>query len=256
VFAENDKGEPIYFGRKNKSQLKRDANRYKNLASHLLSISPKTLKKLPGITNNNRLLQDVLDCQKTTSHIAKKRAEQLLAKQLRGLEEEELKPLEEVVERVKLGVDGGLAPVDPRADDLAKEWRRRMTMVAKTEDQEEEVAIMKREALEEVFEVMQRVESEMNAVSFTRQELVDVARKAETETKETTKASEKFTDQRKRQAMGEFVFMDDIDEELEKIFLLKKNKGNTASGSKAKKKKKTAMKRLLKMLRDVAECVV
>ena len=256
VFAENDKGEPIYFGRKNKSQLKRDANRYKNLASQLLSINPKTLKKLPGFTNNDRLLQDVLDCQKTTSHIAKKRAEQLVAKQLRGLEEEELKPLEEVVERVKLGVDGGLAPVDPRADDLAKEWRRRMTMVAKTEDQEEEVAIMKKETLEEVFEVMQRVESEMNAVSFTRQELVDVARKAETETKETTKASEKFTDQRKRQAMGEFVFMDDIDEELEKIFLLKKNKGNTASGSKAKKKKKTAMKRLLKMLRDVAECVV
>ena len=64
------------------------------------------------------------------------------------------KPLEEVVERVKLGVDGGLAPVDPRADDLAKEWRRRMTMVAKTEDQEEEVAITKKETLEEVFEVM------------------------------------------------------------------------------------------------------
>ena len=142
--------------RKNKSQLKRDAAT--RIVSQLLSIN-LGLKKLPGFTNNDRLLQDVLDCQKTTSHIAKKRAEQLVAKQLRGLEEEELKPLEEVVERVKLGVDGGLAPVDPRADDLAKEWRRRMTMVAKTEDQEEEVAITKKETLEEVFEVMQRVES-------------------------------------------------------------------------------------------------
>ena len=128
VFAENAKGDPIYFGRKNKSQLKRDANRHKNLANQLLAIGPKTLKKLPGLlsVNNERLLEGLLECQKTTSHIAKKRAEQLVAKQLRGLEEEELKPLEEVVERVKLGAEGGLAlAVDPRADDLARNWRQR-----------------------------------------------------------------------------------------------------------------------------------
>ena len=83
VFAENAKGDPIYFGRKNKSQLKRDANRHKNLANQLLAISPKTLKKLPGLlsVNNERLLEGLLECQKTTSHIAKKRAEQLVAKQ-------------------------------------------------------------------------------------------------------------------------------------------------------------------------------
>ena len=87
----------------------------------------------------------------------------------------------------------------------------------------------------------------MNAVSFTRR-AVDVESRDGDE--RDYESIGKVTDQRKRQAMGEFVFMDDIDEELEKIFL-KKNKGNTASGSKAKKKK-TTMKRLLKMLRDVA----
>lgn len=263
VFAENAKGDPIYFGRKNKSQLKRDANRHKNLANQLLAISPKTLKKLPGLlsVNNERLLEGLLECQKTTSHIAKKRAEQLVAKQLRGLEEEELKPLEEVVERVKLGAEGGLAlAVDPRADDLARDWRRRMTMVAKSVEEENMVGVSRKEALEEVFQVMQRVESEMKTVSFTRQELVDVARKAETEAKETAKNSEEFADRQRREAMGEIVFMDDVDEELEEVFLLKKSKGNTAAKSGSKKKKmkakKTSMKGLLKMLRDVAEHAV
>ena len=73
---------------------------------------------------------------------------------------------------------------------------------------------------------------------FHETRVVDVSRKQRRRSKETTKASEKFTDQRKRQALGEFVFMDDVDEELEKIFLLKKNKGNTASGSKKKKRRR------------------
>ena len=263
VFAENAKGDPVYFGRKNKSQLKRDANRHKNLANQLLA-SPKTLKKLPGLVslNNERLLEGLLECQKTTSHIAKKRAEQLVAKQLRGLEEEELKPLEEVVERVKLGAEGGLAlAVDPRADDLARDWRKRITMVAKSVEEEDAFGVSRKEALEEVFQVMQRVESEMKTVSFTRQELVDVARKAETEAKETAKNSEEFTDRQRREAMGEIVFIDDVDEEVEEVFLLKKSKGNTIAknGSKKKKKmkgKKSSMKGLLKMLRDVAEHAV
>ena len=56
------------------------------------------------------------------------------------------------------------------------------------------------------------------------------------------------------------LFMDDVDEELEEVFLLKKSKGNTAAKSGSKKKKmkakKTSMKGLLKMLRDVAEHAV
>jgi hypothetical protein len=184
-----------------------------------------------------------------------------VAKQLRGLEEEELKPLEEVVERVKFGAEGGLAlAVDPRADDLARNWRQRLTMVAKSVEEENMVGVSRKEALEEVFQVMQRVESEMKTVSFTRQELVDVARKAETEAKETAKNSEEFADRQRREAMGEIVFMDDVDEELEEVFLLKKSKGNTAAKSGSKKKKmkakKTSMKGLLKMLRDVAEHAV
>ena len=132
-------------------------------------------------------------------------------------------------------------------------------MVAKSVEEEDMVGVSRKEALEEVFQVMQRVESEMKTVSFTRQELVDVARKAETEAKETAKNSEEFADRQRREAMGEIVFMDDVDEELEEVFLLKKSKGNTAAKSGSKKKmkaKKTSMKGLLKMLRDVAEHAV
>lgn len=255
MFSENDRGEPVYFGRRNKSQLKRDANRLKTLADQLLAISPKTLKKLhPNFISSESLMEGLLECQKTTSHIAKKRAEQRVAKQLRALEEEELKPLEEVIERVKLGTDGGLGAVDPRADDLARDWRRRITMVG----EDEKVAATRKEALEEVFGVMQRAEeSEMNAVSFTRQELADVARKAETEAKETALKSDEFADRRRREAMGEIVFMDDVDEEAgEEVFLLKKGKGNAAGSKKKKGKKTSAMKSLLKMLRDIAERAV
>ena len=255
VFSENDRGEPVYFGRRNKSQLKRDANRLKTLADQLLAISPKTLKKLhPNFIASESLMEGLLECQKTTSHIAKKRAEQRVAKQLRALEEEELKPLEEVIERVKLGTDGGLGAVDPMADDLARDWRRRITMVG----EDEKVAATRKEALEEVFGVMQRAEeSEMNAVSFTRQELADVARKAETEAKETALKSDEFADRRRREAMGEIVFMDDVDEEAgEEVFLLKKGKGNAAGSKKKKGKKTSAMKSLLKMLRDIAERAV
>ena len=134
-------------------------------------------------------------------------------------------------------------------------------MVAKSVEEEDMVGVSRKEALEEVFQVMQRVESEMKTVSFTRQELVDVARKAETEAKETAKNSEEFADRQRREAMGEIVFIDDVDEEVEEVFLLKKSKGNTIAknGSKKKKKmkgKKSSMKGLLKMLRDVAEHAV
>ena len=124
--------------------------------------------------------------------------------------------------------------------------------------EDEKVAATRKEALEEVFGVMQRAEeSEMNAISFTRQELADVARKAEMEAKETALKSDEFADRRRREAIGEIVFMDDVDEESgEEVFLLKKGKGNAAGSKKKKGKKTSAMKSLLKMLRDIAERAV
>ena len=117
----------------------------------------------------------------------------------------------------------------------------------------------RKEALEEVFQVMQRVESEMKTVAYE----TGVGRRGEESRdggERDGENSEEFADRLRREAIGDIVFMDDVDEEVEEVFLLKKSKGNTIAKSGSKKKKmkakKTSMKGLLKMLRDVAEHAV
>jgi ribosomal 50S subunit-associated protein YjgA (DUF615 family) len=244
VFAENEKGEPVYFGRKNKSALKRDSERTKRLGKDLLAINGKTIRKMTIM--DERLRESLLECQRTSSHIAKRRAEQQVAKTLRALNERELKPLEDVVERMKLGIDGGLGAVDPKVDDLAKSWRRRVS--GNEGDDAAKVA------MEEVFKVMSKTEEEGEFfLGFTRQELVDVARKAELEAKITALESEKFKERQIAEANGDIVFDDDDEFEEGNSAPLKKSSTATAVQNKKKNKGKTAMKTLLKMLRDVAE---
>ena len=106
------------------------------------------------------ILSDLLTCQKITANIARKRQEGLITKKLRGLEEDEVMPIQRAVESIQKGL--GLAQtasgvtVEPEVDAMAMQWRDRL-LAGDMELQSD------------IFGMLQQRES--GAWDFTRQEL-------------------------------------------------------------------------------------
>ncbi|MBX3700557.1 MAG: DUF615 domain-containing protein [Dokdonella sp.] len=101
-----------------RSQRRRDALDVLQLAQALASLSPAQLAPIPL---TDPLRDEVQRTRAVTSHIARKRQEQYLAKQLRGLDEEALAAI-----RAVLGEDRGRAQREAAALHRSERWRQRL----------------------------------------------------------------------------------------------------------------------------------
>jgi ribosome-associated protein len=101
-----------------RSQLRRDALDIFKLAEALAVLSEPQLARVPL---DDALREEVQRTRSVTSHIARKRQTQFLAKQLRLLEEDEIKPI-----RDALGHDRDKAHRETAAMHRVEQWRERL----------------------------------------------------------------------------------------------------------------------------------
>ncbi|HJT99277.1 MAG TPA: ribosome biogenesis factor YjgA [Rhodanobacteraceae bacterium] len=101
-----------------RSQLRRDALDILKLAETLASLSDTELSHVPLA---DELLAEVRRTRAVTSHIARKRATQFLAKQLRKLDEDEIAPI-----RFALAHDRAKAHHETAALHRLEAWRERL----------------------------------------------------------------------------------------------------------------------------------
>ena len=101
-----------------RSQKRRDALEIFKLAETLATLSDAQLARLPLA---DELRGEVLRTRAVTSHIARKRATQFLAKQLRKLDETDLEPLRRALEQ-----DRDKARHDTAALHRLEVWRTRL----------------------------------------------------------------------------------------------------------------------------------
>ena len=85
------------------------------MTDDLMGLSKQQLARVP-IPDD--IAGDVEKGKKITTHIALKRHKGLIAKQLRFLQEEELVPIQRVLEAFKTGSGSATAGIDPVVDDM------------------------------------------------------------------------------------------------------------------------------------------
>ena len=101
-----------------RSQQRRDALEIFKLAETLAALSDAQLSRVPL---SEELLSEVSRTRAVTSHIARKRATQFLAKQLRKLDEADLEPIRRVLEH-----DRAEAHRDAASLHRVETWRARL----------------------------------------------------------------------------------------------------------------------------------
>jgi ribosome-associated protein len=101
-----------------RSQLRRDALDIFKLAEALAALSEQQLARVPL---DDALREEVQRTRAVTSHIAHKRQTQFLAKQLRLLDEDEIKPIREA-----LSHDRDKAHRETAAMHRVEQWRERL----------------------------------------------------------------------------------------------------------------------------------
>ena len=101
-----------------RSQQRRDALEIFDLAETLAGLSDAQLARVPL---SEELLAEVSRTRAITSHIARKRATQFLAKQLRKLDDADLEPIRRVLEHDRAG-----AHRDAAALHRVETWRTRL----------------------------------------------------------------------------------------------------------------------------------
>jgi len=101
-----------------RSQLRRDALEVFKLAETLASLSDAELSRVPLA---DEVRDEVVRTRAVTSHIARKRATQFLAKQLRKLDEDEIEPI-----RAALENDRAKAHLEAASLHRIETWRTRL----------------------------------------------------------------------------------------------------------------------------------
>jgi ribosomal 50S subunit-associated protein YjgA (DUF615 family) len=148
--GDDDDEDPLmHMGRPNRTALKRLMLEYKELTKVLCELPKSSLNKIPM---PDHIRDEVYATVKISSNIARKRSEGLITKYLRGLDDDEVLPIQRAVENLQSGV--GLLSVTPEVEEAATRWRE-LLMAGDKETQSA------------VFELMQQSDS----WKFTRQEL-------------------------------------------------------------------------------------
>lgn len=168
IAGEDDEEEDPYMhmGRPNKTALKRLMEEYRELTKVLCGLPKTSIAKIPM---PDRLRDEVYATIKINSNIARKRSEGRVTKLLRGMDDEDVLPIQRAVENLQSGV--GLLTVTPEVEETATRWRE--LLLAGDKDTQSEV-----------FGLMQQSDS----WDFTRQELGQLVTSARKEAKEAAEA--------------------------------------------------------------------
>ena len=146
---DEDEDPYVHMGRPNKTALKRLMEEYRELTKVLCGLPKTSIAKIPM---PERLRDEVYATIKINSNIARKRSQGRVTKLLRGMEDEDVLPIQRAVENLQSGV--GLLTVTPEVEETATRWRE--LLLAGDKDTQSEV-----------FGLMQQSDS----WQFTRQEL-------------------------------------------------------------------------------------
>ena len=160
VDEEEDDVDPlVHFGRPNRSAIKRLIEEYKQLTKVLCDLPKSSIAKIPMPDD---VRDEVYATIAISSNIARKRSEGRVTKLLRGLDDDEVLPIQRAVENLQNGV--GLLTVEPEVEMTAQRWRDIMIEGDK-------------DAQSEIFALM----SERDDWTFTRQDLSRTATSARKE---------------------------------------------------------------------------
>lgn len=160
VDEEEDDVDPlVHFGRPNRSAIKRVIQEYKQLTKVLCDLPKSSIAKIPMPDD---VRDEVYATIAISSNIARKRSEGRVTKLLRGLDDDEVLPIQRAVENLQNGV--GLLTVEPEVEMTAQRWRDIMIEGDK-------------DAQSEIFALM----SERDDWTFTRQDLSRTATSARKE---------------------------------------------------------------------------
>ena len=220
---EDDEEDPFYhMGRPNKTALKRLMEEYKELTKVICELPKSSIAKIPM---PEEVRDEVYATIKINSNIARKRSEGRVTKLLRGLDDDEVLPIQRAVENLQAGV--GLLTVTPEVEEAATRWRELLLAGDK-------------ETQSEVFGLMQQSDS----WQFTRQELGQLVTSARKE-KEEADAARAAAAKAKAAAEAEATVMAD-GTSVPKA-------GAAPTGKRKKGGAGKSTKTLLKRLRQIAE---
>lgn len=221
--GEEDDDDPyVHMGRPNRSALKRLMEEYKELTKALCVLPKSSLAKIPMPDD---VRSEVYATVKISSNIARKRSEGRVTKLLRGLDDDEVLPIQRAVENLQSGV--GLLTVAPEVEAAATQWRELLL----AGDKETQSA---------VFGLMQQ----SDGWNFTRQELGQLVTSAKKE-KETAESAREAAAAEKVAAEQEATVMADgtVVPSVKAAPTGKRQKGGAGKST----------KKLLKHLRAIAE---